>query len=208
MEKPNRFRRKNVMILVVAWIIIGLLIGLMFFLRSDDDDRYSVTIEPQVTLTNNTYNYSSIYHTFWSTPIRNEFNIEYGPRYSEKLRNNIVVRIKEQVTALGENATELEECLRVTGRLDETKIEIMPCAAEKGKFEYYSDIRGKDFYVEGFDLNDYHTYVRTVNNTTLVQEDCWIFVFNWGGEEEEFGHVKIYVVATSDRTVLCYLTCK
>jgi len=56
MSEQNIFNRRNVIILIVIWIILASLVGLMLFLRSDDnDDRYSVTIEPQVVVTNNTY---------------------------------------------------------------------------------------------------------------------------------------------------------
>jgi len=154
------------------------------------------------------YNYSSISHTFSSLPIWNEFNEVYGPRYSNKLRHNIVDSIKEQTTALGENPTEVEECLRATGRLDENVIKIIPCMAEKAKFEYLSDYRGKDLYITGV---GYDLYISTINETTnetsIVSEDCWIFVFNWGVKGENLGHIKIYVVAISDYTVLSYLTC-
>ena len=120
---------------------------------------------------------------------------------------NIVLDIKEQATILGENATELEECLRATGTLDEYEIDIIPCLAEKAKFEYYSDRRGKDFYVKGFALNDYTKYIYTTNDTSIVSEDCWVFVFNWGGGEESISHVKIYVLSISDFSILCYFTC-
>lgn len=189
----------------IVMIVSLISFALVFFLHPDSGNS-SVTIRPEVTVTNNTYNLSSIFHTFGETSIHEKFKQEYGSKYSDKLRNNIVMNIKEQVSILGENATELEECLRATGKLDENKIKIMPCLTEKAKFEYYLDCRGKDFYISGYGLPDYYKYNSTTNRTSIVSEECWIFVFNWG-YEHSFGHIKIYVIAIRDYSVLCYFTC-
>jgi len=203
MEKKTKY----IGIALIIAIIIGVgVITLVVLDEDDNDDRYFVTMKPEVNISNNTYNFSSVFHTFQTPLVHDKFEQEYGSRYSDKLRNNIVINIKEQVSILGENATQVEECLRATGRLNETNIEIIPCLAEKAKFEYYSDFRGTGFYVSGYGLSDYWRYTFTNNETSIVSEDCWIFVFNWG-TPNYFGHVKVYVVATIDYSVLCYLTC-
>lgn len=207
MKELKKNMKTIFIVLIIAGILIILLARLISFYYSDEDDQYLVTMKPEVNVTNNTYNFSIVYHTFQETAVYGKFEQEYGPIYSEKLRNNIILNIKERANNLGENATELEECLRATGRLDETNIEIIPCLAEKAKFEYYSDYRGTGFYVSGYGLSDYWRYSFTTNETSTSSEDCWIFVFNWGSKNEDFGHVKIYAVATSDYSVLCYMTC-
>jgi hypothetical protein len=170
----------------------------------------NVTIKPEVRKTNNTYDFETSLGSFWNTTIFHKFDEEYGSRGSINLRKNLIENMKEQTIQLNENPDELEKCFNSIDILDDKRLDLIPCLAEKAKFEYYSDYRGAGIYTNisnyyvGLDYDD----MNETNSGELVSEECWIFVLNWGSAKwEELGHVKIYIISTVDYTILCYHTC-
>jgi hypothetical protein len=144
------------------------------------------------------FNYTSI-GDLWTVPIFEEFNDEYGVEYSQRLQENIIENMKVQVRADGEDAEEMEKCLKATGQFGGHDSPRLPCYAERARFEYYSNHRGVDPY----ELEDMEP--SELGPTTI--EECWIFVINWGMEGEPLGHIKIYAISTEDCTILYYSTC-
>jgi hypothetical protein len=157
-----------------------------------------VSLEPEVKITNQPYNYTSI-GELWNVPIYEEFNEEYGIEYSQNLQDNIIENMKDQVEDAGEHTAEMERCLKATGQFGGHSSPRLPCYAELATFEYYANHRG----VDQSELDE----MEPSELGPTASEECWIFVINWGMEGEPLGHIKIYAISTKDFSILYYSTC-
>lgn len=157
-----------------------------------------LTLEPEVRVTNNTYHQWN-FSGFWEPPIWEDFNEEYGGRYSDRLPEAVIKSMKDQAKELGEDPEVLGQCLDATGQFDESGNNRLPCLAEKAKYEYYTAHIGKDWHE-----------IEELNKSELGEteiEPCWIIVINWGISEEPLGHIKIYIISAIDFEILYYVTC-
>lgn len=181
-------------VIVVALIAAGCTTN-----EPDSKEESGMTLEPEVKVTNKLY-YQSNYSKLYGDPdIWEKFNEEYGGKYSRDLREEIIENMKFQAEELGEKPGELEKCLVATGQFDELDENRLPCYAEKARYEYYVDYKGKDSF-----------YIRDMNESELgptTTEPCWIIVVNWGFEGEALGHIKTYIISAEDFSELYFLTC-
>jgi hypothetical protein len=106
----------------------------------------SMSLEPEVIVTNTNYHQSNFSSTFAEPDIWDEFNEEYGGRTSDNLRDEITESMKEQAKDLGEDPDVLEKCLKATGFFDSSNNNRLHCYAEKANYEYYINYKGKDDY--------------------------------------------------------------
>jgi hypothetical protein len=181
-----------VCIIVILVAVISTYVFITYFYTS-------MSLKPEVIVTNNDYHQSNFSNTFEEPAIWGEFNDVYGGKYSDDLRKDIFESMKSQASDLGEDPNVLEECLMATGQFDEVNNNRLPCYAEKAIYEYYVNHKGKT----DFDIGDMNEM--TLGPTEI--ESCWIIVINWGMGGEPFGHIKTYVISTEDYSVLYYLTC-
>jgi hypothetical protein len=189
--------KKSSIIVIVCIVVILMAVILTFVFLTYF--YTSMTLKPEVVVTNKNYHQSSFSNSFEEPTIWDEFNEVYGGKYSDDLRNDIIESMKSQAKDLGKDPDVLEECLMATGQFDEVNNNRLPCYAEKANYEYYINHKGKT----DFDIRD-------MNEMTLgptETDPCWIIVINWGVDGEPFGHIKTYIISTDDYSVLYYLTC-
>ena len=188
----------SLMIAIIAVILIILSAGCINSGPSGKE-KVSMTLEPEVKVTNTLYNQSSFSRSFPEPEIWDEFNEVYGGKCSDRLLNEIIGSMKSQAKNLSEDPSVLENCLMATGQFDEPNNNRLPCYAEKARFEYYINYKGKAAY-EIEDIDEFELGPKEV-------EPCWIFVLNWGMGDEPLGHIKIYAISTVDHSELFYETC-
>lgn len=180
-----------VLILVIAGGISGIIY--YYYSKADSDE---ITIPPEVRVSDELYSYYNL-GDFWDPPVLDHFEREYGPRYSEKLRQRIITNMSNQAKDLGEDPIVLEKCIAVADEFSPRNAETLPCLAEKARFEYYLNYTG----MGGWDPND----INSSEKKGITP--CWIIVFNWGYRNEDFGHVFYMVISSEDYTYLYSLRC-
>jgi hypothetical protein len=196
-EKIGAMSKKRIIIALVIMISI-IIILLTIYLSSDY--LYPLFMEPEVEVIDETYNASTINDAINSElSIFKAFEEEYGGEYSPELRRSIIENMKEQADSLGEDPGTFEKCIYANGELKDDDFHAIPCLAVKAKFEYYENYPGEnpdpDDYPPGFDFGP------------KVSEPCWIFLINWGYEDENFGHIRVYIISIESQEQLYYLTC-
>jgi hypothetical protein len=172
--------KKGLAIISCIIVIIIILSGFIYFRyfeesndkNLDNNKEYHITLEPEVRVTNKIYYQINISESFWTPPIYDKFNKEYGEKYSEGLKNEIIDCIKNKSAELGEDPDVLETCLFIMGPFYEPGYRSIPCLAEKAQLEYYVNYKGSDS-TSFKDLNESERGPKNI-------EPCWIFVINWG----------------------------
>jgi hypothetical protein len=188
-------KKGAIIVIICAVIFLSVVISVFIYFSFIASP---LTLEPEVRVTNNTYHQSN-FSGFGEPPIWEEFNEVYGGKYSDRLRDAVIDNMKDQAEELDEDPVVLEKCLEATGQFDESNNNRLPCLAEKAKYEYYTAHIGKDWYE-----------IEELNESELGETEtdpCWIIVINWGFPEEQFGHIKVYIISAIDYEELYYVTC-
>jgi hypothetical protein len=186
-----------------AKIAIGCVIILIIIISAGASYYYistpSMTLEPEVVVTNRLWGQINFSRGYGTPDIWYEFDETYTSKYSDKLLTEIIESMKEQAEDLGEDPELLEECLLATDQFDDSEYHKLPCYAEKARYEFYTNHRGKHFD-EFEDLND------TERGPTETHR-VWIFILNWGFPNEWLDHIKYYVISIEEPSILYYQTC-
>ena len=196
-EKFNAIskRRKIVsIILIIAILTVLLTIFLSAYLW------WFLPLEPEVVVIDETYNATTIHETINSDrPIFKAFEKEYGGKCSPELRRSIIGNMKSQAASLGKDPETLEKCFYANEEYNNDDFHAIPCLAVKARFEYYENYLGQNpnpkDYPPDFDFGP------------KVNESCWVFLVNWGSNNENFGHICMYVMSIETQEQLYYMSC-
>jgi hypothetical protein len=164
-----------------------------------------IPVDPEVSISDRYYSYSSINGVYWCPPIYDEFNEKYDVKYySLGVQLDLVDRMKKDVKKLGEDPDSFEKCIKALGILGSESPSI-PCMAEKILFRYNVNMSYPDNYRYP-EFEGYYDY-SDIDYGPLETKPCWAIVCNWGAPGENYGHIKIYVVSIEDATIRYFDRC-